>query len=119
VTRAAIGANGTTTYDQRYPAAGTPNVTVSLLLMDPNGGRVAKVDLGGDPDIYLARVDWSKDGKSLYVQRESRDQKRLDLLAIDPETGASRTLFSETSKTWINLNNDFRPLKDGSLIWGS
>jgi dipeptidyl-peptidase-4 len=119
VTRAAIGANGTTTYNQRYPAAGTPNVTVSLLLMDPNGGRVAKVDLGGDPDIYLARVDWSKDGKTLYVQRESRDQKKLDLLSIDPATGASRTLFSETSKTWINLNNDFRPLKDGSLIWGS
>jgi dipeptidyl-peptidase-4 len=119
VTRAAIGANGTTTYDQRYPAAGTPNVTVSLLLMDPNGERVAKVDLGGNPDIYLARVDWSKDGKTLYVQRETRDQKRLDLLAIDPATGASRTLFSETSKTWINLNNDFRPLKDGSLIWGS
>ena len=26
VTRAAIGANGTRTFDQRYPAAGTPNV---------------------------------------------------------------------------------------------
>ena len=29
VTRAAIGANGTKVYDQRYPAAGTPNVTRS------------------------------------------------------------------------------------------
>jgi dipeptidyl-peptidase-4 len=87
--------------------------------MDPNGGRVAKVDLGGNPDIYLARVNWSKDGKTLYVQRQSRDQKRLDLLAVDPATGASRTFFSESSKTWIDLNNDFRPLHDGSFIWGS
>ena len=119
VTRAAIGANGTKTFDQRYPAAGTPNVTVTLWLKDPNGGRAVKADLGSNPDIYLARVDWSKDGRTLYVQRQSRDQKRLDMLAIDPSTGASRVLFSETSKTWVELTDDFHPLDDGSLIWGS
>ena len=118
VTRAAIGANGTKVFEQRYPAAGTPNVR--LLVGDgSNGGRRVKVDLGTDPDIYLARVDWSKDGRTLFVQRESRDQKRLDMLAVDPATGASQPLFSEAAKTWINLNDDLRPLKDGSLIWGS
>jgi dipeptidyl-peptidase-4 len=119
VTRAAIGANGTKVFDQRYPAAGTPNVAVTLWLMNPDGTGRAKVDLGTDPDIYLARVDWSKDGGALFVQRLSRDQKRLDLLAIDPATGESRPVLSETSASWINLNDDFRPLKDGSFIWGS
>jgi dipeptidyl-peptidase 4 len=119
VTRAAIGANGTKVFDQRYPAAGTANVAVTLWLMNPDGSDRAKVDLGSNPDIYLARVDWSKDGRTLYVQRESRDQKQLDLLAIDPATGAGRTVLSETSKTWINLDDDFRPLTDGSFIWGS
>ena len=56
---------------------------------------------------------------TLYVQRESRDQKRLDLLAVDPATGRAAALFTETAKTWINLNDDFHPLKDGSFIWGS
>jgi dipeptidyl-peptidase-4 len=119
VTRAAIGANGTRTFDQRYPAAGTPNVAVDLWLMDPDGGKAVKVDLGSDPDIYLARVDWSKDGRTLYVQRLSRDQKQLDLLAVDPATGASSIVIGENSRTWINLNDDFRALADGSLIWGS
>jgi dipeptidyl-peptidase-4 len=119
VTRAAIGANGTRTFDQRYPAAGTPNVAVDLWVMDPDSGRSVKVDLGSEPDIYLARVNWSKDGRTLYVQRLSRDQKRLDLLAVDPATGASRSILAEESKTWLNLNDDFRPLTDGSLIWGS
>jgi dipeptidyl-peptidase-4 len=119
VTRAAIGANGTKVYEQRYPAAGTPNVAVTLWVIDPVSGRRAKVDLGPDPDIYLARVDWSKDGRTLYVQRESRDQKRLDLLAVDPATGVARIVLTETAKTWINLNDDFKPLKDGSFIWGS
>ena len=119
VTRAAIGANGTKVFDQRYPAAGTPNVAVTLWLMNPDGSGRAKVDLGTNPDIYLARVDWSKDGRTLFVQRESRDQKRLDLLAVDPATGASRTVLTETAQTWVNLNDDFHPLKDGSFIWGS
>ena len=119
VTRAAIGADGTKTFDQRYPAAGTPNVTVSLSVMAADGSHRVKVDLGTDPDIYIGRVDWSEDGRTLYVQRQSRDQKTLDMLAVDPATGAAKTLFTERSKTWVNLNDDFRPLKDGSLIWGS
>lgn len=119
VTRAAIGADGTKTFDQRYPAAGTPNVTVELFVVDPRTAARVKVDLGPNKDIYLARVDWSKDGRTLFVQRESRDQKTLDLLSVDPSTGASRILFTERARTWINLNNDFRSLADGSLIWGS
>ena len=119
VTRAAIGADGTKLFAQRYPAAGSANVAVELWIVAPDGSRRVKVDLGADPDIYLARVDWAPDGSTLYVQRENRAQTVLDLLAIDPATGASRVVLSETAKTWINLNDDFRALKDGSLIWGS
>jgi dipeptidyl-peptidase 4 len=64
-------------------------------------------------------VDWAADGKSLYVQRESRDQKRLDMLRIDAATGKSALLFSETSKSWINLHDNLRILADGSLLWSS
>ncbi|MBV8973028.1 MAG: DPP IV N-terminal domain-containing protein [Sphingomonadaceae bacterium] len=119
VQRAAIGADGTRVYAQRYPAAGTPNAVVELWLMDPDGGHRVKADLGPDPDIYLARVDWAADGHALYVQRLSRDQKRLDLLQVDPATGAAQVIYHETSPTWINLDDDFRALKDGSLILGS
>ncbi len=119
VNRAAIGAEGTKIYPQRYPAAGTPNAIVELYVMSPEGGVPVKVDLGRDTDIYLARVNWSKDGKTLYVQRQSRDQKRLDLLSVDPATGASRVILTETAKTWLNLHSNFRTLADGSFLWWS
>ena len=119
VTRTAIGADGAKTFDQRYPAAGTPNVAVSLAVIAADGSHRVKVDLGADPDIYVGRVDWAPDGRILYVQREIRDQKTLDMLAVDPATGASKILFTETSRSWIDLTDDFRALKDGSLIWGS
>ena len=119
-TRAAIGASGTKTFEQRYPAAGTPNVTVALYVMAPDGTGQVKVDLGSDPDIYLARVDWIPDGTALLVQRESRDQKTLDLLHIDPATGKATTLFTEKAgaKSWLNLEDTY-PLKDGSILWRS
>ena len=41
------------------------------------------------------------------------------MLRVDPATGRSTLLFSETSPTWVNLTDNFKPLKDGSLIWSS
>jgi len=121
LTRTSIGAAGTTTYQQRYPAAGKANVDVSLYVIDPGGGHKVKVDLGTNRDIYLTRVDWAPDGKILYVQRENRGQTELDMLAVDPATGRSRLLFSEKAAPghWINLTDDYRFLDDGSLIWWS
>lgn len=121
VSRAAIGAEGTKVYDQRYPKAGTANVLVDLYVINPDGSGKVKVDLGSETDIYLARVDWTPDGKTLLVQRQNRAQTVLDMLAVDPATGASRVLFSEKSgeRSWVNLSDAYRPLKDGSLIWWS
>lgn len=121
VTRAAIGAEGTNIYQQRYPKAGTPNALVDLYVVDPASGKKVKVNLGANSDVYLARVDWSKDGKTLYVQRQNREQTVLDLFEVDPATGQSNILFSEKAraKSWVNLSNALTPLDDGSLLWWS
>ncbi|WP_133365591.1 S9 family peptidase [Qipengyuania sediminis] len=121
VTRTAIGADATTVTQQRYPAAGTDNAIVQLFLVDPDGGNRVEVDLGADKDFYLGRVDWARDGRTLYVQRLTRAQDRLDMLAADPATGKTRLLFSERAAEghWINLTDNYRWLKDGSLVWWS
>jgi dipeptidyl-peptidase-4 len=120
VERLEIGERGSTVIAQRYPRAGTANAVVSLFVQRLDGGdRAVRIDLGPDTDVYLARVDWSADGRLLYVQRQSRDQSALDLLLADPATGASRVILRERRTPWIDLNDDFRALSDGSFIWGS
>lgn len=119
VPRFDIGAEGVKVIDQRYPRAGRPNAVVQLYVEDVATGGRTKVDLGANADIYVARVDWSKDGKTLYVQRQSRDQKTLELLAVNPSTGQGRVILTETSDHWIELNHDFKPLKDGTFLWSS
>jgi dipeptidyl-peptidase 4 len=118
VERPEVGATGAKVVPQRYPRPGRPNAVVDLYVQ-PLDGQRTKVDLGGNPDIYLARVEWSKDGKTLYVQRQTRDQRRLDLLAVDPATGRGKVILSETDPHWVDLTDDFRPLKDGSFLWSS
>ncbi len=117
--RVDINADDIVTIRQRYPFAGTNNVTIKLGITTPNGKRPTWVDLGDNPDIYLADAYWSVDGSTLYVARLSRDQKRLDLLAADPKTGKTRILFSETSPTWVNLGLGLSPLSDGGFLWSS
>lgn len=121
VTRAAIGATGTKVFEQRYPVAGSANAIVELYLMDPDGGNRVRVDLGEEADIYVARVDWAPDGSAAYVQRQNREQTVLDMLRVDPMTGASEVVFSEHAANghWINLTDNYKFLKDGSLIWWS
>lgn len=119
VPRFEITGGGATMVEQRYPRAGRPNALVELYVHDRQSGQRIKVDLGANTDIYLARVNWSGDGKTLYVQRQSRDQKMLDLLSVDPATGASRVILSQKADAWVDLNDDFRVLPDGRFIWSN
>jgi dipeptidyl-peptidase-4 len=117
IPRLDITGGGATVIQQRYPRAGRPNAVVELWVQDVAAGRRVKVDLGANADIYLARVNWSADGGVLFVQRQSRDQKTLDLLRVDPATGASRVIASQTSDAWVELTDDFKALNDGRFIW--
>ncbi len=121
VTRAAIGATGTKVFDQRYPVAGSDNAIVELFIMDPDGGNRVRVDLGEETDIYVARVDWGPDDY-LYVQRQNREQTVMDVLRVDPANGRSTIWFTEKAARedyWINLSDNYKFLKDGSLLWWS
>ena len=115
-----ISADNVETFPQRYPTAGGPNVLIRLGVSDIHTGAVTWIDLGSDPDIYVARVNWLPDGKTLAVQRESRDQRRLDLLFANVETGQSRVVLTETSATWIDLNDELSFLHHSKeFVWAS
>jgi dipeptidyl-peptidase-4 len=121
VRRFEIFADRTEVVEQRYPAAGDPNVLVDLMIVPTTGTPTPrKIDLGANRDIYLVRADWSADSKQLVYQRQSRDQKTLDLVAVDAATLAQTTLLTETSKTWVSIHDDLRFLKNRSaFIWAS
>ncbi|GAC06320.1 S9 family peptidase [Paraglaciecola chathamensis] len=120
ITRSEIYADSIKMINQRYPSAGTPNVTVKLAVKDLTSGNTQWVDLGKEQDIYLARVNWMKDSQMLTYQWQSRDQKTLELRAFNSQSGKQNTLLTESSNTWVNLNDDLHFLNDQKhFIWAS
>lgn len=106
---------------QRYPAAGRPNARVELWAADLNAHAPArKLDAADAGDGYLARVSWFPDSHEVAVQRQSRDQKTLELLAVNTDTGAARTLLTEHSNTWVPLHDELAFLKRRkAFLWGT
>jgi dipeptidyl-peptidase 4 len=120
-----IHADRTDVVEQRYPAAGEANVRIQLGVIALGGDAGAPpapqwIDLGDDPDIYLARVDW-RTPRQLAFQRQSRDQRRLDLVLVDLDGAPTqRTLLTETSDSWVELHDVLRFLDDDdAFLWAS
>jgi dipeptidyl-peptidase-4 len=125
--RVEIDADSTRVIRQRYPAAGEANVEISLHVVeldkalaseDRAAGR-SEIDLGPESDIYLARVNWATP-RLLSFQRQSRDQRRLDMVLHDLDSNQQRSLLSEISQTWVPLHHNLRFFEDGQrFLWSS
>ncbi|MCG6117935.1 MAG: S9 family peptidase [Aquimonas sp.] len=119
-----IHADRTTVVQQRYPAAGEANVDIRLHVVDiagavSTGPKPRSIDLGPERDIYLTRVNWATPGL-LSFQRQSRDQRQLDLVLHSLDNDSQRILLTETADTWVPLHHNLRFLKDGQrFLWSS
>ncbi|WNO72505.1 S9 family peptidase [Streptomyces sp. AM8-1-1] len=84
-----------------YPAAGTPNAEVRLFLVTLQGERTEVTwDRARYP--YLARVHWSDAGAPLMLV-QSRDQRTQVHLAVDTESGTTRTVHVDEDPVWLDL----------------
>lgn len=118
-TRMEINADGAVQVQQRYPAAGDPNVLLSLHVVEVASGKSRKFDLGSNDDIYVPRVDWVN-ADTLAVQRQNRNQRQLDLIIYDIHSGKHHTALTEQSDSWVELHDAFRMLDDGKrFLWQS
>jgi dipeptidyl-peptidase-4 len=87
--------------EQRYPRAGAPNSLVRAGILDLKTQKTTWIAVPGDGEHYLGRFQWSPDGKALWFQTLTRDQRRLAVLRVDAATGAVREMWAETSATWL------------------
>jgi dipeptidyl-peptidase-4 len=88
----------------RYPPAGTANAAVSLWIADlsgPPGAPLTAVDWDTAGFEYLAAAGWDESGPFAAVQR--RDQRHVQVLSIEPATGATRVLAEQRDDAWVQL----------------
>src|SRR5215471_7889533 len=79
-------------------------------------GEKRQVRWDADAFCYLARVCWDPGAPLLVVQ--SRDQRRMRLLAVDPVTSATTVLREDTDSCWLDLVPGVPArLADGRIAW--
>lgn len=98
----------------RYPAAGQPNAAVTLAIIDVEG-RLTPVRWDIEAWPYLAAVDWR--GHAPLVAVQTRDQRRLRLLDVNPDTGRAEVRVELTDPHWVELVPGLpRRLADGRAL---
>src|SRR5271166_3623484 len=86
----------------RYPAAGTPNADVSVLIATLAGG-LTEVAWDSAALPYLVTATWDAEIGHPLVVVASRDQRAMRILAVDPATGATRLVRADADPAWIDI----------------
>ncbi|MEV0692676.1 prolyl oligopeptidase family serine peptidase [Streptomyces sp. NPDC050388] len=84
-----------------YPAAGTANAEVRLFVIGLDGER-SEVAWDRARYPYLAHVHWSAAGAPLLLV-QARDQRGQLILAVDPDSGATRMVHADEDPNWLEL----------------
>jgi dipeptidyl-peptidase-4 len=104
-----------------YPAAGTPNAAVSLLLARLDGTAVpVQIDWAAFP--YLVTACWP-DGHDPLVVVQSRDQRTMRILRVQADSGQTSSgqtsvLHEDTDPIWLEIVPGVPAwTADGRIVW--
>ena len=89
----------------RYPAAGTANADVSLVLAGLDG-RHTPVGWDSAAFPYLVTACWTGSGAAAdtpLIVVQSRDQREMRILAVNRRTGATSVVRADTDPHWLDI----------------
>jgi dipeptidyl-peptidase 4 len=106
---------GTAPRSVRYPTAGTANALVDAYVVKLDGRAAVRAVWDRDAYPYLAVGHWDDHGPLIAVQ--SRDQRRVAVLAVNPSNGETSTVSTGVDGDWVDLIGGVpRRLADGRLV---
>ena len=101
------------TLEYPYPEAGTQNSAVRVGVANAAGGQVVWMQTEGDPhNNYIPEMGWD-DSSHILIQHMNRLQNRNEFLLADAASGASRTVFVDEDKAWVDVNRDVQWITQG------
>ena len=94
--------------NQRYPKAGDKNPEVKIGIIEVvSPKKVAWADFNPSYDQYFGTPIWTPRGQC-WIQWMNRGQDSLIIYNIDLSSGKKNTIYQETQKTWIDLDEPER-----------
>ncbi len=89
-------------YSFKYPVAGADNAKVSVHSFDIKSRVTRQLDVNIPEEGYIPRIKFTKDPNILAVLTLNRHQSVLEIQAVNPLSGVSKTILREESDTYLN-----------------
>ena len=101
----------------RYPAAGTPNAQVSLFVVRLDAAMTeVQWDQAAFP--YLVTACWDTAGEPPLIVVQSRDQRRVRVLAVDAGSGSTAIVRDDTGEPWLEIIAGVPArTSGGAIVW--
>ena len=96
----------------RIPQPGDTNPTARIGVLDVKSGKQVWLDPHVAGDYYIPRIYWTSQPDTLAMIVLDRRQNDMRLLFFDVNTGGSRAVMEETSKTWIDVYDFYAGVQD-------
>jgi dipeptidyl-peptidase-4 len=106
-------------YTFKYPKAGEDNSLVTVHIFDESTKQTVAADIGTETDIYIPRLEFTNDPKTLCIQRMNRLQNKLEFLFADAASGKSKVVYADESKTYVDITDDLRFVGNKGFIFSS
>jgi dipeptidyl-peptidase 4 len=106
-----------------FQKAGAKIDRIEPVFIDVRSGQQTSAVLDSVEDRYIQLLGWHPEGTEALIIIYTRDMRRVDIVAANRETGAVRTLMTESAPTAVKIQLDevfcyehgFRLLADGFL----
>lgn len=96
----------------KYPKAGEDNSKVDVFIYNTENRMKIQCKTGSENDQYLPRIQWTQNPGYLSIQKLNRWQNEWTLMFAQAETGATFDVLKETSKTYVDISDNLRFLKN-------
>ena len=89
-------------YSFKYPVAGADNAKISVHSFDIKSRVTRKLDVNIPEEGYVPRIKFTKNPDLLAVLTLNRHQSVMEVQAVNPRSGTSKTILREESDTYLN-----------------
>lgn len=97
-----------------YPKAGEDPSACKVGVVTVATGTTKWMDVPGDAvQHYIPAMEWMADSKQIMLEQLNRKQNEAKIFLCDIITGASRSIYNESTNTWI----DVEPTEGNGWKW--
>ena len=90
-----------------YPKVGTTNSACRVGVIPADGGDTIWFEPDGDPrNHYIPKMGWAEGSEEIWLIQLNRLQNTAQMMLGNTDTGALRTVFTDSDEAWVDMRND-------------